>query len=153
MVPLGAEILTEHVSSDGRGAVRRTLRLGVQAQSGGEVAMALILNLSESGLLLETVVKLEVGDRLQIDIPEASSSVARVVWTEGFLSGCEFVNPVPTGAVSAAQLKSPPTNPGRKPPVPDYSREEASFEWTIVMISAVISVVALIIFLAAVALP
>ena len=158
MVPLGAEIYTERVYGDSRRAVRRTLRLGVNAQSTGEVAMALILNISETGLLLETLVGLEVGETLQVAIPEASSPTVRVIWTEGLLAGCAFVDPVPTGVVSAAQLKgaigaadegfpgpaSPPAKAG------DYDGDEAVFQRVIVMISALISLVALIIFLAAV---
>src|SRR5918995_7348523 len=90
MEPLSAEILTERVTSDERAAVRRSLRLGVSAHSSGDVAVALILNISETGLLIETWLKLAVGETLHIDIPEASASMARVVWTDGLRAGCEF---------------------------------------------------------------
>lgn len=107
MVPLVAEIRTEPAISDHRAAVRRTVRLGVPAYSSGDATKALILNLSETGLLIETSIKLAVGETLQIDVPESSESTARVVWTEGLLVGCEFVVPVSKAAVIAAQLQTP----------------------------------------------
>src|SRR5918994_5283821 len=107
MEPLKAEILTEQVTGDGRVAVRRSLRLAVSARSSGAAEVALILNISETGLLIETWLKLEIGETLRVDIPEASGSVARVVWTDGLRAGCEFFSPVSAGAVSAARLQSP----------------------------------------------
>jgi hypothetical protein len=106
MVPLAAEILTEEVSKDGRTAVRRSLRLGVQAQTTGQVAMALIINISETGLLIETAVPLAVGDVIQLDLPEASASTVRVVWKVKLRAGCEFVGGFPRSALSAALLAS-----------------------------------------------
>ncbi len=107
MVPLAAEIFTEQSSSEGRTAVRRSLRLGVSAYTSGHLAMALVLNISETGLLIETVLDLQVGETLQVDIPEASGSRVRVIWREKLLVGCEFVDPISTGVVSASRLVSP----------------------------------------------
>jgi hypothetical protein len=115
MVPLAAEILTEEVSEDGRTAVRRSLRLGVRAHTAGEVAMALIINISETGLLVETAVPLAVGELLRLDLPEASASTARVVWRVKLQAGCEFVNSIPKAALSAALLASPPPPEGGQP--------------------------------------
>lgn len=160
MVPLAAEILTEKLNCDERAAVRRSLRLGVSAYSTDHVTMALILNLSETGLLIETVLELAVGETLQVDIPEVSASTVRVVWTEGLLAGCEFVDAVSTGAVSAARLMSPIEAPDvgydSPPTVADTSAEEgaqdaveSSAEGVIIIIISLISVLALLIFLAA----
>ena len=161
MQPLSAEILTEQVIGDQRSAVRRSLRLGVSASSSGNVAMALILNISERGLLVETLVELAVGETLQVDIPEANASTARVVWTEGFLAGCEFVDPVSTGAVSAVQLRSsiaaadtthegPALTPNLPWAVDPQDYDESSIQTAIVIVTSLISVLALLIFLAAV---
>ena len=148
MAPLGAQIVTEPLSGDGRGAVRRTLRLGVETQAGGDVAAALILNMSETGLLLQTVVELTVGETLYLEIAGTSAIAVHIVWTEGLLAGCEFFDPVSTGAVAAAQLKAPPAEKiGR---VQAVEGDETGFERTLVMISALISAVALALFLAAV---
>ena len=148
MAPLGAQIVTEPLSGDGRGAVRRTLRLGVEAQAGGNVAAALILNMSETGLLLETMAELTVGETLHLDIAGTSARAVRIVWTERLLAGCEFFDPLSTGAVAAAQLKAPPAEKTGR--VQAIGRDETGFEKTLVMISALISAVALALFLAAV---
>ena len=161
MQPLSAEIITERLIGDERSAVRRSLRLGVSASSSGDVAMALILNLSETGLLIETLVELAVGETLRIEFPDAIAATARVVWTEGYLAGCEFVEPVSTAAVSAALLRSsgsgadaadddPPStpNPRRNADPPDY--DESVIQTAIFIVTSLLSVAALLIFLAAV---
>jgi hypothetical protein len=119
--------------------------------------MALILNMSETGLLLESVIQLGVGETLQVDIPEIRHTAICVVWTDGFLAGCKFVDRVSTGAVSAAQLKASASeagNPDQRDcePLNGWDRDEAASQWAIVMISALISAVALIVFLAAISL-
>lgn len=131
MVPLAAEIITENVIGDERAAVRRSLRLGIQAHSSGDVAMALILNISETGLLIESVVHFAVGETLQIDFPEASISTARVVWTEGLLAGCEFVKLLSGGTLSALQLQSPieETNSANDAPEPDTDVSNEEDRW------------------------
>jgi len=111
--------------------------------------------------LVETLVELAVGETLQVDIPEANASIARVVWTEGFLAGCEFVDPVSTGAVSAVQLRSsiaaadtthegPALTPNLPWAVDPQDYDESSIQTAIVIVTSLISVLALLIFLAAV---
>jgi hypothetical protein len=159
MRPLSAEILTERLIGDERAAVRRTLRLGVSTYSSGDVAMAVILNISERGLLIESVLGLTVGETLLVDIPEARASAVRVVWTDNLLAGCEFVDPVSTAVVSAAQLKSPLEATGSAPPLPAVVADEqpepddSLIQTAIVIVTSVISVLALILFLAAILLP
>lgn len=161
MEPLSAEIITEQVTGDERAAVRRSLRLGVSAYSSGDVAVALILNISETGLLIETGLKLAVGETLHVEIPEASASTARVVWTEGLQAGCEFVSPLSTAAVSAARLKSRVEAADSTYEVPaanaDFPAEDdqgdpddVSFLTAIVVITGLISALALLILLAAI---
>ena len=160
---LSAEIHTERLIGDDRAAVRRTLRLGVSTYSSADVAMALILNMSERGLLIETIVKLAVGEILVVEIPEASASAIRVIWTDNFLAGCEFVDPLSAGAVSAAQLKSPhnPTGPANSvsaagahfsPEVLRPNPDGSSTQTAILIVTSLISVLALILLLAAILL-
>lgn len=160
---LSAEIHTERLIGDDRAAVRRTLRLGVSTYSSADVAMALILNMSERGLLIETFVKLAVGEILLVEIPEASASAIRVIWTDNFLAGCEFVDPLSAGAVSAAQLKSPhnPTGPANSvsaagahfsPEVLRPNPDGSSTQTAILIVTSLISVLALILLLAAILL-
>ena len=121
--------------------------------------MALIVNISETGLLIETLLELAVGDTLEVEIPGAIVTSARVVWTKGFLAGCEFASPVSIGAVSAAQLMSPaasaagaqtralPESPG-EPNRWDY--DEVFVQTAIVIVTSLLSLIAMLIFLAAV---
>jgi len=161
MVPLAAEILTKRLEGDERTAVRRSLRLGVSAHSSGDVAMALVLDISETGLLLETVVELAVGETLQVDIPEAGAAAIQVVWTDGLLAGCEFRNAISTAVVSAAQLKSRPDAGSRVFNAPSketelrietypQARDDAPGQVTVVMITTLVAVLALVVFVAAI---
>ena len=111
MLPLRAEIRTDAPILDERSAARRTLRLEVAAVSAGDVTRALIHNLSESGLLIETSADLQVGETLQVELPHAGSTTALVIWRRGLRVGCEFVSPVSKAAVSAALLRNPIDSP------------------------------------------
>jgi len=161
MQPLSAEIITERRIGNERSAVRRRLRLGVSASASGDVAMALILNLSETGLLIETLVELAVGETLRIEFPDAIAATARVIWTEGYLAGCEFVEPVSTGAVSAALLMSSitgadasrddaPSIPSPRQNADPQDYDESAIQTAIFIVTSLLSVAAVLIFLAAV---
>jgi hypothetical protein len=160
---LSAEIHTERLIGDERAAIRRTLRLGVSSYSSSDVATALILNLSERGLLIETFVELAVGEVLAVDISEASASAIRVIWTDNFLAGCEFIDPLSAGAVSAAQLKSPHNATGAadsvsaagayfSPEVLGPNPDGSSIQTAILIVTSLISAMALILLLAAILL-
>lgn len=109
MVPLLAELRTDGGPANKRGSARRALRLEVVTSSQRDAATALIHNLSERGLLIETAVALAIGETIHVDLPEAGTSKVRVVWTRGLFFGCEFVEPVSKASVSAALLLAPPT--------------------------------------------
>lgn len=105
-MPLPAEI-RETQSADRRGAVRRTLQLSVDSQLSYGALEAVIRDLSEYGLLLETAVGLALGERLYVELPEAGIRVAVVVWSRGNLFGCEFQIPLTKKIVSATLLRAP----------------------------------------------
>lgn len=94
-------------SGESRGTARRTLHLETsgRAASGGD-ASVLIHNASETGLLIETAADLDEGERIEVDLPEAGPTEARVVWSSGTLHGCRFEAPIAKGALSAAELRS-----------------------------------------------
>lgn len=111
-MPLVAR-LSEHVPGKSpRSASRRTLSLEVPAGSSGRAASVLIHNLSEHGLRLETDSRLGVGEVIRVELPEAGSMDARVVWSAGGFAGCRFQAPIPKAAVSAALLRSPARGAG-----------------------------------------
>lgn len=107
MSALLAEILTDAPVLDERSAARRTLRLQVSASTSAASTSAVIHNLSENGLQLETAIALQVGEALHVDLPHAGTTTALVVWKRGKLVGCEFTSPVSKATVSAALLLAP----------------------------------------------
>lgn len=107
MLPLVAQLRTEAQTSDNRAARRRSLSLEVRAFSPPDAGNALIRNLSERGLLIETAADLAIGETIQVELPEAGACEARIVWRDGSFFGCEFLTPVPQAAVSAALLLAP----------------------------------------------
>ncbi len=95
-------------SADGqRSTPRRALRLATSGRlSGGFEANVTIHNISAAGLLLETAVALDVGEQLAIDLPEAGSVDAVIVWRSQQLYGCAFEQALGTGALAATQLRA-----------------------------------------------
>lgn len=91
---------------DQRGAHRRTLLLGVSGRfAEGTEGSATVHNISETGLLVETTSPLAEGETIVVELPEAGSQEAVVVWIDGPMHGCRFVQPISPAALSAAQLR------------------------------------------------
>ena len=88
---------------------RRILHLDAQgALPSGAKTNVRVHNISTTGLLLETTILLTIGERIEIDLPHAAATWARVIWTSDDLSGCQFEEPITAAALSAAQLRSAP---------------------------------------------
>ena len=102
-----AQIGVDPHTGEKRSAVRRSLRLQVDEVGSEGQSRALVRNLSETGLLLESATALSVGEELTVHLPEAGAVSARVIWARRPFFGCEFARPVGRAAVSAALLKSP----------------------------------------------
>ena len=98
-----------------RRCVRRALRLGADASTGGEKVT--VHDLSLTGALLETSVPMLVGAIFEIELPHAGSVEATVVWNSGEFYGCQFELPISPAALSAAQLQSDPVR-SSNPPAP-----------------------------------
>jgi hypothetical protein len=100
----------ERDRADQRGSARRALRLDIsgEAPSAGDVAVT-IRDLSMTGVLIETLAPLNEGASFQIELPEAGTVEATVVWTSGDLFGCRFNRPISPAALSAALLKGDAT--------------------------------------------
>lgn len=91
-----------------RGFERRRLQLRVLSYHSQGATNALIHDLSETGMRLETSVDLVKNDPITVHLPEAGPALARVIWARGCVFGCEFDQPVSRWVVSAALLKSDP---------------------------------------------
>jgi hypothetical protein len=84
-----------------RSSPRKKLRLSTKGEIGrGEEAKVIVHDISETGLLLESTVKLEQDEELEIILPKLGAKRLKVVWASGRFFGCQFAEPVPD-AVSA----------------------------------------------------
>lgn len=108
-----AEIPSESRSPDSRQEPRHQLRLAAEITSSGNAAAVVMLDLSESGMMISTPAELAVDEILAVDLPEAGEAEARVAWKRMSLYGCLFLSPVTRAAISAARLKSGPSG-GRR---------------------------------------
>lgn len=100
------EASAEAVGSAAR-AQRRRLFLETRGLlPSGEDAQVSIHNFSETGVLLETEVDLEIGETLEIALPQAGAVQAKVIWSSGHLYGCGFFAPLPAAVLSAVSLRS-----------------------------------------------
>jgi transcriptional regulator with XRE-family HTH domain len=102
----GAEAPRAAARTATRSAERRALRLETSGSSAdGAEANVTIHNISAAGLLLETGLVLAEGDRLTLDLPEAGTVTAAVVWRSERLYGCAFEEAIGPAALAAAQLQ------------------------------------------------
>ena len=93
--------------ADRRQDSRRKLSLLARgAQPDGTGIAVRIHNISGTGLLFESDVKLAAGDRIEIELPHAGDITAVVIWASGRHFGCQFEGPVSPATLSAVELKS-----------------------------------------------
>jgi hypothetical protein len=107
MKPLVAQLSSGDRATDQRGTMRRALKLHVASADQDRGSKVLIHNISEGGMLIETSARLAVGDVLQVHLPHAGSTDARVIRSQGQFFGCRFTSRISRGTVSAALLRAP----------------------------------------------
>ena len=91
-------------AADRRRSVRRALRLGAAAGDSGQPAT--ILDLSLTGALIETSVPMLVGATFEVELPNAGTVEASVIWNSGEYYGCQFELPISPATLSAALLQA-----------------------------------------------
>ncbi len=84
--------------------VRLGLALDMPSGSRGLVR---VLDLSQSGMMIHCEHPFEPEDRLLVELPEAGTVEARVIWKRMTLLGCEFREPLSRAALAAMQLRAP----------------------------------------------
>jgi len=123
---IGAHLEDSHNLMGQDRAPRRTLRLETHgATPSGATANVQVHNVSATGLLLESQVPLVAGEKIEIDLPHAGATWAKVVWASDNLFGCQFHTPISPATLSATQLRGVAgqevETPTARPPVPDES--------------------------------
>lgn len=107
MLPKIAQISSPASSPERRSTQRRIITFGFDTNDAQRDRRILILNLSRTGLLLQTSAELEVGEDFQIVIPEAGPVNAKIMRRTGDQFGAMFESPITQAAVSAVLLASP----------------------------------------------
>lgn len=106
-MPIYGHFLPSAPGADKRIDARRKLSLLASGlrHDGTDIEVQ-IHNISGTGLLLESDIKLAAGDRIEIELPHAGDITAKVIWASGRLFGCQFEGPVSPATLSAVELKS-----------------------------------------------
>lgn len=99
--------IDSRTANDGRTMPRRKLHLEVEGAASESSGTVLIHNLSETGLLIETPIELTTGELIDVAVPHAGPTPARVIWCENQHFGCQFESPISKASVSAALLRAP----------------------------------------------
>ncbi len=105
---LVADFSEEAEAIERRGCTRRRLRLESVLSTRRPPSKAVVLDLSEAGLMLHAYDRLDVDETFEVVLPEAGSVEAQVVWKRETLYGCKFLSPVSRAMISAALLKARP---------------------------------------------
>lgn len=105
---------------DRRRSRRRVIRFGLDISEVKDGNQLLIWDVSETGMQIQTLAKLGIGERLNVELPEAGSVEVEVRWRSKDRYGARFNAPISQAAISAIQLASPPipheqTAPGVEP--------------------------------------
>jgi hypothetical protein len=107
MTAIRAVLDAKALGASRRTVARRKLRFAARGSADSGVTNVLILDISTTGLLLESDAALANGEAIELDLPEAAGIRAVVKWTSGDLFGCQFKKPISKAAVSAALLRAP----------------------------------------------
>lgn len=97
--------------ADPESSKRRQPRRALQLETsgvlpGGLEANVLIHNISAAGLLLETEIELNQGEKLAIELPEIGRVDAQIVWVSDDLYGCAFDMALGQAVLAATQLRA-----------------------------------------------
>lgn len=77
-----------------RQAPRSHVRVKIDARNGQKRVSVLLVDLSISGVRLHALSPLKVGDTYWVKLPTMEPRYVTVRWSEGFVAGCEFDQPL-----------------------------------------------------------
>lgn len=103
---LVAEFTAASGGADRRSPARRKLRFESLLTASRPPAKAIVLDLSQAGLMLHSDQRLAIDETFEVMLPESGPVEARVVWRRNTLYGCRFLSPVSRGIISAVLLRA-----------------------------------------------
>lgn len=125
-MPIYGHFLPSAPGADKRQDARRKLSLLASgSKPDGTGIEVQIHNISGTGLLFESDIKLVAGDRIDIELPHAGDITAVVIWASGRHFGCQFEGPVSPATLSAVELKSAVAAAPDTAPAPADDEESA----------------------------
>lgn len=124
MLPKIATLSHSNFSLENRSSKRRSIELGFEASERTDKTRVLILDISKTGMRIQTSARLKIGESVGLDIPEAGPVFATIVREihndfEGEF-GAEFDEPITEAAVSAVILAAPAI----APPIPQEEKDQ-----------------------------
>ena len=93
MQQITAELLCREPEQP-RKCERRTIRGKAQCRRGATRETVELRDLSPAGARVVALAPLRAGFSVWLKLPGIEAVEARIVWTRGFESGCEFVRPL-----------------------------------------------------------
>ncbi|WP_137679321.1 PilZ domain-containing protein [Aurantiacibacter suaedae] len=140
MLPRVAALSLPAPLLDRRNASRRTFTLSFDATERPGTTPVSILDLSQTGMRISSTANLELGEYLEVALPQAgtvSAIVVRIARGDAENEyGTEFLEPISQGAVSAALLAAPPlSRPQLEQPVyPEPHVEKLGYRTRLVIL-------------------
>ena len=78
-----------------RKALRSRVEVMIGLRNGQNNLRASVTDISVTGLQLQTLSPLKVGGTYWVKLPTIEARHVTVIWTDGFIGGCEFDEPLP----------------------------------------------------------
>ena len=103
--------LNAQITRDARGSARYIVHFTTSVTGAPDDARTIVHDLSETGLRLENLNGIDLGETLIVDLPYVGQVEARIVRSDSNINGAEFLTPISKAAVSAALLRSRPIPP------------------------------------------
>lgn len=105
---LVAETTEDSEMVERRSAPRPRMRLESVVSTARPAGKAVVLNMSEAGLMIHAYDDLAVDEIFEVVLPQVGSVEAQVAWKRNTLYGCQFLSPITQATISAALLKAQP---------------------------------------------
>ena len=96
---------------ESRTALRRELRLRVQGRLPSGDEEVLLINISQAGVLVQSVAPLAEGETFTITLPGSEPVAATVVWARQGYAGCRFTRQLSPEEINRALLRSDIAHP------------------------------------------